>query len=215
MNHEPIRVMIVDDHLLLREGVQLLLSTFDIVQVVALASDGEEALALCRTVQPEVILMDLVMPQMDGPTAIGRIRTAFPAMQILALTSFVEEALIVRALQAGAIGYVLKTISAPELVAAIQAAHQGLATMDGAAQQVMVQRATRPDTPGHNLTRRERDVLRLLVAGKTNTAIAQHLALGQGTVRIYVSHILTKLGAHNRTEAAALARQYHLVPDGA
>lgn len=215
MRHKPIRVMIVDDHLLLREGVQLLLSTYAALKVVALASDGEQAIALCRTAKPHVILMDLVMPRMDGPTAIARIRTAFPVVQILALTSFVDDILIMRALEAGAIGYVLKTISAAELVAAIQAAHQGRATIDAAAAQVVVQRATRPDAPGHNLTRRERDVLRLLVAGKTNTAIAQHLALGQGTVRIYVSHILTKLGARNRTEAAALARQYHLVPDGA
>lgn len=215
MSNDPIRVMIVDDHLLLREGLQLLLSTFDAIQVVALAGDGAQAIALCGEVQPQVILMDLVMPTLDGPTAIARIRTTFPTIQILALTSFVEEALILRALQAGAIGYVGKDISAPALVDAIYAAHTGRFTMDAAAAQLVFQQSPGSATPGHNLTGREREVLTLLVAGKTNEEIAEHLGLTPGTIRIYVSQILAKLGAKNRTHAAALARQYHLISDSA
>ncbi|MBV9791225.1 MAG: response regulator transcription factor [Chloroflexi bacterium] len=215
MSKEPIRIMIVDDHLLLREGLQLLLSTFDTIQVVAMARDGTEAIALCGEIEPHVILMDLVMPTLDGPTTIARIRAAFPAIQILALTSFVEEALIVRALQAGAIGYVGKDISAPALVNAIHAAHQGRVTIDTAAAQMMFPQGSRSTLPGHNLTTREHEVLTLLVAGMTNEGIAEHLGLTPGTIRIYVSQVLAKLGAKNRTHAAALARQYHLIADSA
>ncbi len=209
--HQSIRVMIVDDHLLVRDGLKLLLSTFDDLEVVALAEDGEQAVALCHQVQPDVILMDLVMPNMDGPTATTRIRADFPQVQVIALTSFVEEALIQQAVQAGAIGYLLKNASAEQLAEAIQAAAQGRPTFDPAVAQVILQSANQPPPLGYDLTPREQDVLALLVDGKRNKDIAQQLNLSMGTVRVYVSNILGKLGANNRTEAVSLALQHKLV----
>jgi NarL family two-component system response regulator LiaR len=204
--------MIVDDHLLVRDGLKLLVSTFDDLEVIGVADDGEEAVALCRQVQPDVILMDIVMPNVDGPTATARIRDSFPQVQILALTSFVEEDLVRRAMGAGAIGYLLKKVSADELAEAIRAAYDGRSTMDSAAMQILVRSASQPPPLGHDLTDRERGVLALLAGGRTNMEIAEGLMLSPGTVRVYVSNILSKLGASNRTEAAALAWQHNLVP---
>jgi NarL family two-component system response regulator LiaR len=209
---KPIRVMIVDDHLLVRDGLKLLLSTFDDLEVVALAEDGQEAIDLCAQVQPNVILMDVVMPKVDGPTATQRIREDFPQVRVIALTSFAEEDLIQQAIGAGAIGYLLKNVSATQLAEAIRAAHQGRSTMDPDAVQILVQAALQPPPPGHDLTDREREVLALLVDGKTNKEIAEALTLSPATVRVYVSNILSKLGAKNRTEAARIALQHNLVP---
>jgi NarL family two-component system response regulator LiaR len=207
----PIRVMIVDDHLLVRDGLKLLLSTFDDLEVVALAGDGQDAVDLCPQVQPDVVLMDIVMPEVDGPTATKRIRQAYSQVQVIALTSFMEEELIQRAIGAGAIGYLLKNVSAAQLAEAIRAAHQGRSTMDPAAVQILVQSASQPPPLGHDLTNREREVLALLVEGKTNKEIADELTLSPATARGYVSSILSKLGASNRTEAASLALQHNLV----
>ena len=207
----PIRVMIVDDHLLVRDGLRLLVSSFDDLEVVAVADDGEQAVALCRQVQPDVILMDIVMPTMDGPTATALIRESFPQVQILALTSFIEEDLVRRSIGAGAIGYLLKNVSADELAGAIRAAYDGRSSIDTAAMRILVQ-STRQSPPlGHDLTKRERQVLALLTDGLTNKEIAERLALSPATVRVYVSNILSKLGVSNRTAAATLALQHNLV----
>lgn len=208
---KPIRVMIVDDHLLVRDGLKLLVSTFDDLEVVAVADDGQQAVELCENAQLDVVLMDIVMPNMDGPTATARIRESWPQVQVLALTSFVEEDLVQRAIGAGAIGYLLKKASADELAAAIRAAHQGRFTIDPDAMQVLVQFVHRPPPLGHDLTQREREVLVLLAEGLTNKEIAEKLTLSPATVRVYVSHILSKLGASNRTEAARLALEHGLV----
>ena len=208
---KPVRVMIVDDHLLVRDGLKLLVSTFDDLEVVAVAEDGEEAVRLCRQAQPDVILMDVVMPNMDGPTATALIREASPHVQVLALTSFVEEDLVQRAIGAGAIGYLLKKVSAGELAEAIRAAHLGRSTIDPDAMQLLIKSVGRPPTLGHDLTAREREVLALLANGLTNKEIAEELTLSPATVRVYVSHILSKLGAGNRTEAARLALEHKLV----
>ena len=208
----PIRVMIVDDHMLVRDGLNLLLSTFDDLEVVALAEDGQQALDLCLQVQPDVILMDIVMPNVDGPTATARIRASFPDVRVIALTSFMEEDLIQQAVGAGATGYLLKNVSASQLADAIRAANQGRSTYDPAAVEVLVQSATQPPPLGHDLTGREREVLALLVEGKTNKEIAQELTLSPATVRAYVSNILSKLEATNRTEAVSLALQHNLLP---
>ena len=210
-DRKPIRVMIVDDHLLVRDGLELLVSTFEDLEVVAVAEDGEEAVRLCRQAQPNVILMDVVMPNMDGPTATARIREAWPHIQVLALTSFVEEDLVQRAIGAGAIGYLLKKVSATELAEAIRAAHLGRSTIDPDAMQLLIRSARRPPLLGHDLTAREREVLALLAEGLTNKEIAEKLTLSPATVRVYVSHILSKLGAGNRTEAARLALEHRLV----
>jgi NarL family two-component system response regulator LiaR len=203
--------MIVDDHLLVRDGLELLVSTFDDLEVVAVAEDGEEAVRLCQEAQPDVILMDVVMPNMDGPTATARIRETWPHVQVLALTSFVEEDLVQRAIEAGAIGYLLKKVSATEVAEAIRAAHLGRSTIDSDALQFLVKSAHRPPALGHDLTDREREVLALLAVGLTNKEIAEKLTLSPATVRVYVSHILSKLGAGNRTEAARLALEHKLV----
>jgi NarL family two-component system response regulator LiaR len=211
----PIRIMIVDDHTMVRGGLRLFLSSHDDLEVVAEAGDGKEAIVLCSQVQPDVILMDVVMPGIDGPTATARIRQAFPHIQVIALTSFLEEDLVQKALAAGAISYLLKDVGADRLAEAIRAAHRGRGTIDSGAAQVLVQAAQRPPPPGQDLTDREREVLALLVEGQTNKQIALQLSLSSGTVRIYVSNILSKLDASNRTEAATLALQHNLVPGGA
>lgn len=208
----PIRVMIVDDHMLVRDGLKLLLSTFDDLEVVALAEDGQQAMDLCPQVQPDVVLMDIVMPKVDGPTATQRIRESWPQVAVIALTSFLDEELVQGAIGAGATGYLLKNVSATQLAEAIRAAHQGRSTIDPAAVQVLVQSAGQPPPLGHDLTGREREVLALLVDGLTNREIAERLTLSPATVRVYVSNILSKLGAKNRTEAASLALQHNLIP---
>lgn len=208
---KPIRIMIADDHLLVRDGLNLLVSTFDDLEVVAVADDGEQAVRLCAEVHPDVILMDIVMPNMDGPTATACIRKDWPDVQVLSLTSFVEEDLVQRAIGAGAIGYLLKEASADELAEAIRAAHQGRSTLDFRAMQLLVRAGQRPPPLGQDLTKREREVLVLLAGGLTNKEIAQRLTLSPATVRVYVSHILSKLGASNRTEAARLALDNNLV----
>jgi NarL family two-component system response regulator LiaR len=203
--------MLVDDHLLVRDGLKLLLSTFDNIEVVGLAEDGEQAVTLCGQLEPDVILMDLLMPTMDGPTAIGRIRTAYPQIKVIALTSFVEEELVQRAIQAGAQGYLLKNVSADQLNRAIHAALQGQPTLDPLATQALMHAAHQPPPLGHDLTEREHDVLALLVEGKPNKEIAETLTLSPATVRVYVSNILAKLNASNRTEAVSLALQHKLI----
>ena len=206
----PIRIMIVDDHLLVRDGLDLLVSTFSDLEVVAVAEDGEEALRLCNVAQPDVILMDIVMPNMDGPTATACIREDWPNVQVLALTSFVDEDRVRRAIGAGAIGYLLKKASADELADGIRAAYQGRSTIDSDAMQLLIQSAHRSPPLGHDLTEREQEVLALLARGLTNKEIAEKLILSPATVRVYVSHILSKLGASNRTEAARLALDNNL-----
>lgn len=207
---QPIRVLIVDDHRMVRDGLKVFLSIYDDIEVIAEALDGEEAVALCSQIQPDVILMDIMMPGMDGPTATARIRDACPDIQVLALTSFAEPDLVQRALDAGAIGYLLKDIRPEKLVQAIRDARSGRGTIDMAAAQALMERNRQPAV-GYDLTPREREVLALLAAGKTNKEIAENLTISAGTVRLHVSNVLSKLEASNRTEAAALALQHNLV----
>jgi NarL family two-component system response regulator LiaR len=211
MSKEMIKVMIVDDHMLVRDGINLLLSTFDDIQVISVVDSGEKALRLCKQEQPDVILMDLVMPNQDGPETIDRIMKRFPEIKVIALTSFVEEDLVVRSIQAGAIGYLLKTVSADKLAEAIRDAVQGQSTIESVAAQILLQASQKPTQVGRNLTERERQVLALIAEGMTNKEIAQQLSLSYGTVRVYVSHVLAKLGVGNRTEAARLALENYLV----
>jgi DNA-binding NarL/FixJ family response regulator len=206
-----IRVMIVDDHLMVRDGLKVFLSLYDDLEVVADAGDGEQALTYCAQLRPDVILMDVVMPGMDGPTVTARIRAEFPEVQVIALTSFAEGDLVQRAIQAGAIGYLLKDVHPDKLAEAIRDAHHGRATIDAEAAQSLVQATSQPAPPGSDLTPREREVLALLVNGKTNREIAVQLTISQATVRLHVSNILSKLGVSNRTEAATLALQHKLL----
>lgn len=207
----PIRVVLVDDHAMVRRGLATFLKVFDDLELAGEAANGEDAIQLCAQVLPDVVLMDMVMPDMDGVTATRAIRQQFPEVQVIALTSFKDKGLVQDALQAGAIGYLLKDVSADALAQAIRAAHAGRATLSPEAAQVLVQAATQPPTPGHDLTERERDVLALLVEGLNNTQIADKLVVSPSTIKSHVSHILAKLGVASRTEAAALAVRHRLV----
>ncbi len=209
---KPIRVMIVDDHRLIRDGLKMLLAVHDDLEVVADVGDGGEAIQLCARVEPDVILMDIVMPKVDGPTATARIRESLPHIKIIALTSFVEEELIQNMLKSGADGYLLKDVNAKELAEAIRASYQGRSTIHPAAAQVMARTLRQSPPLGHDLTEREREVLSLLANGKTNKEIAEELTISPATARGHVSNILSKLGASNRTEATALAMKHKLVP---
>jgi NarL family two-component system response regulator LiaR len=206
-----LRVLLVDDHAMVRRGLAAFLKAFDDLELAGEAADGDEAVRRCAEVQPDVVLMDLMMPGMDGVAATRVIRERFPTVRVLALTSFRDEGLVQRALQAGAIGYLLKNVSADDLATAIRAAHAGRPTLAPEATQALVHAAARPPVPGQDLTPREREVLALMVQGLSNTAIAARLVVSPSTAKAHVSSILSKLGVTSRTEAVALAMQHHLV----
>ncbi|MFH1184332.1 MAG: response regulator transcription factor, partial [Chloroflexota bacterium] len=172
---QRIRVMVVDDHTMVRRGLATFLQAFDDMELAGEAENGEAAIQLCAEVLPDVILMDMVLPAMDGATATRAIRQQFPQVQVLALTSFKEGELIKNALESGAIGYLLKDVSADELAWAIRAAHSGRATLSPEAAQSLVQTSNQPPAPGLDLTEREREVLGLMIEGLTNSQIAGRL----------------------------------------
>ena len=207
----PIRVMLVDDHMMVRRGLATILQVFDDLELVGEAADGAAAIQLCASLLPDVILMDIVMPDIDGVMVTRAIRQRFPTVQVIALTSFKEEGLVQNALQAGAIGYLLKDVTAEELAQAIRAAHAGRSTLSPEASQALVHAATQPPPSGHDLTDREMDVLALMIEGLNNTEIAEKLFVSPSTIKSHVSHILAKLDVSSRTEAVAVAVRHHLV----
>jgi two-component system, NarL family, response regulator LiaR len=207
----PIRVMLVDDHTMVRRGLATFLMVYDDLELAGEAAGGRDALQLCAEVLPDVVLMDMVMPDMDGVTATRAIRRQFPNVQVIALTSFKEEGLVQNALRAGAIGYLLKDVSADELAQAIRAAHAGRATYSPEAVQALAHTIAQPPAPGHDLTERERVVLALMVEGLNNTQIADRLVVSPSTIKSHVSHILAKLGVASRTEAVALAVRHGVI----
>ncbi len=207
----PIRVMLVDDHAMVRRGLATFLMVFDDLKLVGEAENGAAAIHLCAQVLPDVILMDMVMPEMDGAQATHAIRQQFPQVQVLALTSFKEGDLIKNALEAGAIGYLLKNVSADELARAIRSAHSGRVTLSPEAAQSLVETASQPSDTRPDLTERELEVLTLLVEGLNNTQIAGRLVVSPSTIKSHVSNILSKLGVTSRTEAASLALRNHII----
>jgi len=211
MPSKPIRVMVVDDHPMVRRGLATFLMVFDDLELAGEAASGEAALQLCAQILPDVVLMDMVMPDMDGATATRAIRQQFPTVQVIALTSFKEEALVQNALEAGAIGYLLKAVSADELAQAIRAAHAGRSTFSPEAVQALIHTSAQLPMPGHDLTERERVVLILMVEGLNNTQIADKMVVSPSTIKSHVSHVLAKLGVASRTEAVALAVRHRLV----
>jgi NarL family two-component system response regulator LiaR len=207
----PIRVMLVDDHAVVRSGLSAFLMAFEGLELVGEAGSGEEALRLCEQEQPDVVLMDLVMPGMDGVQTTRGIRERWPQVQVIALTSFPEEDLVQGALRAGALSYLLKNVSAEELAAAIRAAYAGRPTLAPEATQALIQAANHPPEPGDDLTAREREVLALMVEGMHNSDIAERLVVSRSTVKSHVSNILSKLGVSSRAEAISLALRRHLI----
>ena len=208
---QPIRVMIVDDHTMVRRGLATILKVFDDLILAGEAENGVAAITLCGEVLPDVILMDMVMPEMDGAAATRVIRQKYPQVQVIALTSFKEGELIKNALEAGAIAYLLKDVSADDLSRAIRAAHAGRATLSPEAAQSLVETANQPPALGLDLTEREREVLALMVEGLNNTQIAGRLTVSPSTIKSHVSNVLSKLGVASRTEAVTLALRNRIV----
>ena len=207
-----IKVMIVDDHPIVRDGLKSMLLAFDDLQLVGEAGDGNEALAQCGQTQPDVILMDMVMPGMDGIAATRAILKQYPQMKIIMLTSFVEDNVVQNALEAGAIGYLLKNVPINTLAEAIRSAYAGQPALSPEATTALIRAKTDPLKPGRDLSDREREVLALIVQGLSNEEIAEQLVISHATARHHVSACLQKLGAANRAQAAALATKHHLVP---
>jgi NarL family two-component system response regulator LiaR len=206
-----IRVMIVDDHALVRSGLEAFLLVQPDLELVAQAKNGQQAIARCAESQPDVVLMDLLMPGMSGIETICHIRQEFPQVQCIALTSFKDQELVQGALQAGAIGYLLKDVSSEELAQAIRSAYAGKPALAPEAAQALIQISIQGPAVGADLTDREREVLNLLVDGLSNPEIGERLVISRGTVKFHVSSILSKLGAAGRTEAVSVALQNHLV----
>jgi DNA-binding NarL/FixJ family response regulator len=214
-----IRVLLVDDQALFRESLALLLNTQSDLLVVGEASNGEAALDLVSTVRPHVVLMDLRMPILDGVAATGRLRAAHPEVQVIALTTFDDDADVLAALRAGAIGYLLKDVSGETLYAAVRAAARGQSLLPPAIATKVVAQLTRlADTPPmqaqpqpHPLSDRELEIVRLLARGATNREIAEALVLAEGTVKNHLTNILGKLGARDRAQAALIARDLGIV----
>jgi DNA-binding NarL/FixJ family response regulator len=217
---EPIQVFIVDDHTMVRMGLQLCLTNYSEVTVVGEAASGKEALQKIELHQPHVILMDLIMPEMNGVEAIREINTRWPAVKVIALTSFTEDEHITAAMEAGASGYLLKDVEPPALVAAIKETHCGRVPLHPQAAKVLLNSWRNANAASGSsisasaslLTRRETDVLQLLGRGKSNRAIAEELVIAEKTVKAHVSSILNKFGARNRWQAVRRARQLGLLP---
>ncbi len=210
---DPIRVLIVDDHSMMRTGLRYTLQSFTDMELVGEAGSGAEAIELCDQVQPDVILMDMAMPGMDGAQTTQLVRQSHPKMQIIVLTSFQERDLVERAIQAGAIGYLLKNATAEELGDAIRSAFAGRPTLAQEATEVLIQSAQNRSALGDDLTDREREVLGLMARGKTNPQIAEELTLSMSTVKFHIRNILSKLGAGNRAEAIHKAWQHQLIEE--
>lgn len=211
MANGKIKIMIADDHNVVRSGLGAFLQVFDDFELVGEASNGREAVSVCAAVQPDVVLMDLVMPEMDGAQATKQIREQFPGTQVIVLTSFKEDNLVESAIEAGAIGYLLKNATADELADAIRAANIGRPTLAPEATQVLIKATGRKNSHDFELTSREKEVLKMLTEGRSNPEIAKLLFLSKSTVKFHVSSILSKLGASSRTEAVAVAMQKKLV----
>ncbi len=210
MTKSKIRVMLVDDHAVVRSGLSAFLSIVPDLELIGEAANGDEAIARCGQFKPDVVLMDLMMPGTNGVTATGIIRNKYPSVQVIALTSFQEDDLVQNALQAGAIGYLMKNVSASELATAIRSAHAGKMTLSSEAAEALMH-ANRQVQEVEGLTEREREVLKLMVEGLNNTEIAERLIVSLSTVKYHISNILSKLNVDNRVAAVALALQKKLV----
>jgi DNA-binding NarL/FixJ family response regulator len=210
----PIRILIADDHSVVRQGLKMFLGLDPELEVVGEAEDGRQALRFAERLRPDVVLMDLLMPHMDGVAATAAIRQALPDTEVIALTSVLEDEQVVGAVRAGAIGYLLKNTDADELRRAIKAAAAGQVQLAPEAARRLMREVRSPDQPATPLSERETEVLRLLAAGLANKEIARDLSIGEQTVKTHVSSILGKLGLQSRTQAALYAQKAGLVGPG-
>lgn len=206
-----IRILVVDDHTMVRKGLIVLLENFDDIEVIGEGSNGQMAVDLVRTKETDVVLMDLIMPRMDGVEATQEIRRVSPKTQVVILTSFSEEQKVQDALKAGAISYMMKNVTGDELANAIRKAHEGQSTLAPEATQALIRFTTRPPAVGSDLTERELEVLALMAEGLNNREIAERLVISSSTVKNHVSNILEKLATTSRTAAVALAIENHIV----
>ena len=211
MSEKNIRVLLVDDHAVVRSGLSKFLMVNKDLELVAEASDGAEAVTMVSLHKPDVVLMDLMMPGVDGITATREIHQKFPQVKVIALTSFSEQNMVQGALQAGAAGYLQKNVTAVELANAIRSAHAGRMTLSAEAAQVLAQSVTQPHLPGNELTERERDVLKCMVEGLNNNEIAERLVVSLGTVKFHISNIFQKLGVDSRVEAVKMSIERKLI----
>ena len=205
-----IRVMLVDDHAVVRSGLEAFLSVIPDLELVGEAENGDEAVVRCGLLKPDVVLMDLIMPGTDGVTATRLIHEKYPKVRVIALTSFQEDTLIQRALEAGATGYLVKNVSARELATAIRSAHQGRMTLSPEAAEALVHARTQAKETDH-LTEREREVLKLMVDGLNNAQIAERLVVSLSTVKYHIGNILMKLQVDNRVAAVTVAMHNKLI----
>jgi len=206
-----IRILLVDDHAVVRSGLSKFLLVNKDLQLVAEASDGSEAIQMAGLHKPDVILMDMMMPGMDGITATREIHQKYPQIKVIALTSFAEQNMVQGALQAGAAGYLQKNVTAVDLGNAIRSAHAGRMTLSQEAAQALAQSVTQSHLPGNELTERERDVLRCMAEGLNNNEIAEKLIISLGTVKFHISNIFQKLGVNSRVEAVKMAIEQKMV----
>ena len=206
-----IKVLIVDDHSLVRNGIRTILSIYDDIEVIGEAENGKEALEICGKCLPDVVLMDLIMPEINGIEATKKILESWPTIKVVTLTSFVDKKLIEDSLKAGAIGYVLKNISGENLVATIRDAKKGKSTLSSEASDFLISNIKKPTVVEYQLTNQEKNILGCLVEGLSNKNIAQKLVLSLSTVKFHVSNILNKLGASSRAEAISIAIKNKLV----
>ncbi|MGB5533463.1 MAG: response regulator transcription factor [Acidimicrobiia bacterium] len=208
----PIRVLVVDDHKVVRKGLSTFISVHDDLELVGEAANGEEAIEQCAALRPDVVLMDMKMPVMDGPTAIGHMKARFPEVNIVALTSFDDEAFAQRALEAGAIGYLFKDVEEDELMSAIRLAGEGRGVIAPEAMRALVARSlNETDEYAAELTAREQATLELVATGLTNPQIADRLMISVSKVKFHVHNVLDKLGAKTRTEAVVIASREGLI----
>lgn len=207
-NQKPIRLLLVDDHDMVRRGLNVFLQAFDDLELIGEARDGFEALKLCEQLKPDVILMDMVMPRMNGVEATGAITQKYPGIRIIAITSFEDDQIVKAALQAGVTSYLHKNVTIDELGEAIRKAWAGIPTLSTEATRALIHSATNPTNT--ELTNRELEVLHLMVAGQNNPEIAATLGVSRSTIKTHVSNILAKLGVPSRLEAVKYALEHRL-----
>ena len=205
-----IRIMIVDDHTVVRSGLGAFIAAVPDLELIGEAENGEQAVARAKSLRPDIILMDLMLPGMDGVSATRKIKEQNPAIQVIALTSFQEDELVQNALKAGAIGYLMKNVSSRELEAAVRSARDGKMTLSPEAAQSLV-RATQQAAETETLTEREKEILKLMVEGLNNAEIAERIVVSLSTVKYHISNILMKLGVENRVAAVTMAIQRKMI----